>query len=68
MFTVAIAWPATETELARLKSYLKTECVMVAPKSYAINHLVEIAHDAVVIVGAYIPQEIIDNAPKCKMV
>ena len=68
MFTVAIAWPATETELARLKSYLKTECVMVAPKSYAIKDLVEIAVDADVIVGAYIPQEMIDNAPKCKMV
>ena len=68
MFTVAIAWPATETELARLKSYFKTECLMVAPKSYAIGDLVAITPDADAIVGAYIPQEMIDNAPKCKMV
>ena len=68
MFTVALAWPVTETELSRVRSYLKTECVIVAPKSYAINHLVEIANDADVIVGSYIPQEMIDNAPKVKLV
>ena len=68
MFKVALAWPASESELARLRGYLEADCELLSPKSHDLTDLLEVAADADAIVGGYVPSEMIAHAPKLKMV
>ncbi len=68
VFKIALAWPASEGELARLRTYVTGECEILSPKSYEIKDLVEVALDADAIVGGYVPEEMIVNAEKVKLV
>ena len=68
MFNIALAWPVTEDELARLRTYVSADCEILSPKSYHIQDLVEVARDADAIVGAYVPAEMIARAQRLRLV
>ena len=68
MFKVALAWPASESEVANLRTYASVECEILSPKSYDITDLVEAGRDADAIVGGYVPEEMIVNAGRLKLV
>jgi len=67
-FLIALTWPADKQQLKDYQAYVSPHCRIGSPKSPALEDLIEAARDADAIMGAYIPQEMIENAPKLKMV
>jgi phosphoglycerate dehydrogenase-like enzyme len=67
-FKIALTWPAGKEELAQYQKWVSANCLLLNPKSGYIEDLLEIAKEADAIIGAYIPQEMIEQAPKVKMV
>ena len=64
MFTIALSWPVNEDELRKLYGYVADTCRIVSPKSHDIDDLFAVAPAADAIVGGFIPEKMIDNAPK----
>jgi phosphoglycerate dehydrogenase-like enzyme len=67
-FRIALTWRASEEDLKEYQGYVSPHCILLNPKSAFIEDLVEVAKEADAIIGAYIPQEMIEEAPKVKMV
>ena len=67
-FKIALTWPAGREDLAQYQKWVSPHCLLLNPKSAYIEDLLEVARDADAIIGAYIPQEMIEAAPDVKMV
>lgn len=68
MITVALSWPETLESLERYNAVIGRNAKVVAPKTAHIKDLVAIATGAEVIIGSYIPVQMIDAAQSLKMV
>jgi len=67
-FKIALTWHAGEKDLEEYRKHVPSNCTLINPKSAFIEDLLAIAPKADAIIGAYIPQEMIENAPNVKMV
>lgn len=67
-FKIALAWHASAQELQLYSTFISNHCRLLNPGSNAIEDLLTVAEAADAIVGAYIPQEMIEKAPNLKMV
>ena len=68
MFTIALSWPVNEQELEKLYGYVSDACRIISPRSYDLEDLLTVAPEADAIVGGFIPEKMIDNAPKVRLV
>ena len=68
MFKAALTWPASSDELAAYRSYVSSECQVVAPESDSLEAMVEAARDADALVGSHVPQAMIDVATRLRLV
>ena len=68
MFTIALSWPVNEQELEKLYGYVSDACRIIAPRSYDLDDLLAVAPGADAIVGGFIPEKMIDNAPNVRLV
>ena len=67
-FRIALTWPADRHQLKEYQAHVSPHCKIAGPKGSAMEDLIEVAAEADAIMGAYIPQEMIEKAPKLKMV
>ena len=67
-FRIALSWRASEDDLKEYQQCVSPHCALLNPKSASIEDLIDVAHDADAIIGAYVPQEMIEEAPRVKMV
>ena len=68
MFTIALSWPVNEDVLRKLYGYVSDTCRIISPNSHNIDDLLSIAADADAIVGGYIPEKMIENAPNVRLI
>ena len=68
MFNIALSWPVNQDELRKLQGYVSDVCRILSPKSYHIQDLLTVAPDADAIVGGYIPEQMIEQAPNVQLV
>jgi phosphoglycerate dehydrogenase-like enzyme len=66
--TIALSWPVDDDALARYQSYVSPQCKILSPKSREMDDLAEVARDADVIVGGYVPAGMIKRANRLRMV
>src|SRR4030042_1960303 len=67
-FRIALTWRASEEDLKEYRGYVSPHCILLNPKSAFIEDLAEVAKEADAIIGAYVPQEMIEQAANVKMV
>ena len=65
---VALSWPASVEQVRLYESYTSSRCRIVVPKGAGPDDLAEVAQEADVIVGGYVPAFMIASAKKLKMV
>ena len=68
MTIVALAWPEIPERVRNYNAHVGNNIEIVGPASSSLSDLVDIARDADVIMGSYIPVQMIDAAPRLKMV
>ena len=67
-FTIALSWPVNGDVLKRYQSYVLSQCKILSPKSRHPDDLAEVARHADVIVGGYVPADMIRSATRLQMV
>lgn len=65
---IALTWPASTEDVYRYQTYVSSKCKIVAPKGARAQDLIEVAEDADVIAGGYVPAFMITHAKKLRMV
>ena len=55
-------------ELRKLYGYVSDACRIISPRSYNLEDLLAVAPDADAIVGGFIPEKMIDNAPNVRLI
>ena len=67
-FTIALSWPVDGDTLERYRGHLSSHRRILSPRSREPADLVEVAREADVIVGGYVPADMIRAAARLKMV
>lgn len=65
---VALTWPASADKVRVYQSYASSRCHITVPRGSDPDDLIEVARDADIIVGGYVPAVMIANATNLKMV
>ena len=65
---VVLTWPASAEKVRLYESYVSSKCRIVVPQGTEPDDLTEVARDADVIVGGYVPAFMIAAAKDLRMV
>jgi phosphoglycerate dehydrogenase-like enzyme len=65
---IALTWPATKADVERYQTYVSSRCRIVAPKGPSPGDLIEVAENADVLLGGYVPAFMIKSARNLRMV
>ena len=67
-FKIVLSWSASNHEVKEYQAVVSDHCRIINPQSQMMPDLIAAAAEADGIIGAYIPQEMIEAAPGLKMV